>query len=744
MKTPKTEIQLITELMSLRQQVTDLEQQLANQVSNEIWTKIERAKHDWEATVDVLPELVCLLNKQQRIIRANRTVERWGLSSVIDVRGQEFHYLFHQNCTHAACYLKSFLQDAWPTLMCGQETEYEITDKILNRDLLFQIRPMQTSEVPSPLEDELNQLSFAVLVIYDVTQRRQAEQALQWEQLRNEIIIDRAQDGFIIMDMDGRLGEINQAYCKMVGYEHEELVGRHISELDVHEAPVTIAARLKRITRTNAEHFETKQSTKDGQIIHLGVNLNYVEFGGDQFIYTFVRNITERKQLEEQLREYSDHLEQRVTDRTRRLEFIAMLSGRLNTILDLPQLLAELVNQLKETFEFYHAHVYFIEENGHLVMAEGSGEVGQKLKQRGHRLTPEQGIVGTVARTDRYFLSNNVAETAVFFRNPLLPKTKSELAVPLRKGQQIIGVLDVQSEQLNFFTVEDVSLMESIADQTAIAIDNARLLADRQATIIKLQELDRMKSEFLTSMSHELRTPLNVILGFADLLLEGIEGDLTNDVRNDVQLIYNSGQHLLVMVNDILDISKIEAGMMELVPEFLDISEVVEEVLSVGHTLASSKRVDIVTELPTTLPQIYADKTRLKQILMNLLNNAIKFTSKGRVTIKIEIIGRGDMNEAELLEGSKSALPEEWGTANQFMRFAVIDTGVGVPLEKQNTIFERFKQADMSKTREYGGTGLGLAICKSLVEMHGGRMGVKSKVGVGSEFYFTIPIVKGL
>ncbi len=734
MKNNTTEM---NELNSLRQRVAELEQQLAKQISDEVIIQIEQAKQDWETTVDVLPQLICLLDEQKCVVRANRTIEKWKLSTVVGIKGKEIHHLLHPDCNSMACYLKTFLTNAWPRLAQGESAEYEIADTILGRHLQLEIRPI----LPRPLASEVVTLpnSFAALVVHDITERKQFERVLQWEQLRNEIIIDRAQDGFIIMDLEGRFGEVNQAYCKMVGYEYEELVGRFMSDLDVHETAETMVARLSRVTQTGADQFETKHRTKDGSVIDLGVHINYVEFGSDELLYTFVRNITERKQLEEQLREYSDHLEQNVVDRTRRLEFIAMLSGHLNSILDLHQLLAELVNKLKQSFGFYHADVYLIEEEtGDLVIVEGAGEVGQQLKKQGHRLSAEQGIVGKVATSNRYFLSNNVAQTDIFFANPLLPDTKSELAVPLHKGEHVMGVLDVQSEQVNFFTVEDVSLMESIADQTAIALDNVRLLADRQTTIFKLQELDRLKSEFLTSMSHELRTPLNAILGFSDLLLEGIDGDLSPEAHNDIQLIYSSGQHLLIMVNDILDISKIEADMMELVPEFLEVPEMIEDVLSVAESLVSNKPVKIITQLPESLPLVYADKTRLKQVLINLVNNAIKFTSKGQITIKVEL---GEMLPLAIYH---QQLPASNGQPVAAVRFTVIDTGVGIPFEKQETIFERFKQGDMSKTREYGGTGLGLAISKQLVEMHGGKIEVKSQVGVGSEFYFSIPVLKKL
>jgi len=413
---------------------------------------------------------------------------------------------------------------------------------------------------------------------------------------------------------------------------------------------------------------------------------------------------------------------QELHQRTHALQANAEVSRKITSILDIAVLLKYVVNYLQSEFSYYHVHIYLVnEKRGDLVMIEGSGEVGLSLKNREHWLNFGQGIVGSVAQNNSYFLSNDVSQDPDFFRNPLLPDTRSELAVPLRKGSQVLGVLDIQSENLNAFSMDDVSLMQSIADQTAVAVDNARLLADRQSTILQLQELDRLKTEFLTSMSHELRTPLNSILGFAEILLEGIDGELSDYARNDISLIHNSGEVLLAIINDMLDISKIEAGLMEIVPESLVVSKVMEEIMDVSISLVKGKPVEVTLTIQDGLPEIYADKIRLKQILMNIIGNAIKFTPKGQVTIAVNLISE--------------PLPP-------MVCFTVIDMGIGIPKDKQKQIFLRFKQADMSKTRIYGGVGLGLAISKKLVEMHHGQIGVRSEVGQGAEFFFTMPLAQ--
>ncbi len=544
------------------------------------------------------------------------------------------------------------------------------------------------------------------------------------------------------------------------------------------------------------------------------------------------------------LRDLVDNLEDRIYDRTRALETSADISSQISQILDLNKLLRYVVNRIQTEFHYYHIHIYLIDENsGELVMAEGTGEAGRRQKEMGHRLKIGQGIVGQVAVENVSFLSNNVEEVPHFLPNTFLPDTQSELAVPLRKGDRILGVLDIQSDQFNRFALTDLSLMQSIADQIAIAIDNvrlldetqgalkqverlnskltgefwgnfveeipatgytfrrgqgispvtesavshpmkqavakkqlitvhnreqsvaevgvplllrghvvgvlgikrnetsqwseeelaaveavagqvslalenARLVAEQEKTIVQLKDVDRLKSEFLTSMSHELRTPLNSILGFADVLLQGIDGELNPVAAGDIQLIYNSGQHLLALINDILDLSKIEAGQMELLFEPIRISAAIEDVLTASTSLLHRKSVELVINIPDNLPPVLADRLRLNQILLNLLSNATKFTEKGAITVEVKQI-----------DGDPA-----------YQQISVTDTGIGMTTDQQKHIFDRFQQADSSTTRKYGGTGLGLAICKQLVELHGGTISVVSRADVGSTFLFTLPL----
>jgi signal transduction histidine kinase/DNA-binding response OmpR family regulator len=230
----------------------------------------------------------------------------------------------------------------------------------------------------------------------------------------------------------------------------------------------------------------------------------------------------------------------------------------------------------------------------------------------------------------------------------------------------------------------------------------------------ELARANKLKSEFLANVSHELRTPLSAIIGFSQILLDGIDGPLNEEQQQDIQQVNRSGQSLLNLINQILDLSKIEAGKMELTPERLELPGLVNSVLESIRPLAQQKGLRIETRIPSTLPAVEADPVRLKQILINLLSNAVKFTDRGHIEVFAQPSGR-------------------------MVRIAVKDTGIGVSTESQKVIFEEFVQGDGSSTRRHGGTGLGLSIVRKLVEMHGGAITVVSEPGQGSTFMFTLP-----
>jgi signal transduction histidine kinase len=235
----------------------------------------------------------------------------------------------------------------------------------------------------------------------------------------------------------------------------------------------------------------------------------------------------------------------------------------------------------------------------------------------------------------------------------------------------------------------------------------------------QLHQADRLKSEFVATVSHELRTPLNSIIGFAKLLLKQKVGPLNPVQQTDLSLIYDSAQHLLSLVNDILDLSKIEAGKIRLEPQWVTVEEIIVGVMASTYILIEGKPIDLREEIEPRLPKLFVDRGRIRQVVINILSNAAKFTDAGCITLKIYRLNRNNQD---------------------FVCFSIKDTGIGIAPEDIDKVFEAFRQIDSSVARRAEGTGLGMPISYRLVALHGGQLWVESQAGQGSTFFFTIPL----
>jgi signal transduction histidine kinase/response regulator RpfG family c-di-GMP phosphodiesterase len=395
--------------------------------------------------------------------------------------------------------------------------------------------------------------------------------------------------------------------------------------------------------------------------------------------------------------------------------------GRVATsILDQETMLSQAVELIRERFGFYHVQIFLIDEAKQFALLyKSTGEVGRKLLARGHKLAiGSQSVIGQVTYQRQPIVvrdADAVEAGSIHHRNEFLPETRAELAIPLQVGDTLIGALDVQSTSPNAFPAEEISVLETLAAQLAIAIQNARAFTEQQQTAERLKEIDKLKTQFLANMSHELRTPLNSIIGFSRVILKGIDGPLTELQKTDLTSIHNSGQHLLGLINNILDLSKIEAGKMELNFEEVELEPIIKGIMSTAIALVKDRPIALHQDIPQNLPAVWADPTRIRQIILNLVSNACKFTDEGQVTI--------------------SAFADQ-----ERVTISVSDTGIGIPEENLTSIFEEFTQVDSSTTRKVGGTGLGLPISHHFVEMHQGKIWVESKLGYGSTFNFFIPI----
>jgi GAF domain-containing protein len=295
---------------------------------------------------------------------------------------------------------------------------------------------------------------------------------------------------------------------------------------------------------------------------------------------------------------------------------------------------------------------------------------------------------------------------------------RAVVAVPLIREDHLIGAMTMNRKTPGEFPAETIELLQTFATQSALAIQNARLFREIEEKSRQLEVASQHKSEFLANMSHELRTPLNAIIGFSEVLTDRMFGDLNEKQDEYLKDIYASGTHLLSLINDILDLSKIEAGRMELELTDFDLPTAIENALTLVRERAGRRSIALHTSIDTRLGQIQADERKIRQVVLNLLSNAIKFTPEGG---RIEV-------RAEPKDG--------------FVEISVSDTGVGIAPEDQEKVFEEFRQVGTA-AKKVEGTGLGLTLCRKFVELHGGRISVKSEEGVGSTFTFTIPVRRG-
>jgi len=422
-------------------------------------------------------------------------------------------------------------------------------------------------------------------------------------------------------------------------------------------------------------------------------------------LYTTAQaELGERRRVEAQLEQ---HVEQ--------LNLINRVGRQATAFLDRDELLPELAQQIRNTFDFYAVMVFLVNlETEQVELCAAATIEPVNLMEAGLSLGIGQGLVGTAVATAQPVVVGDVSADRRFRSDVRLPRIGSEVALPLRIGNEVLGVLDLERVEHDAFPPNTVRVLQTLADQIAIALHNAELFQMTQAARQEAEDANRLKSRFLANMSHELRTPLNSIINFAYLLSIGSEGEVTLGQTDLLQRISEAGRHLLGLINDILDLAKIEAGRFELFLENVELPDLIAGALATATSLVHDKPVVLRADLPEGLPLVRADHTRVRQVLLNLLSNAAKFTTEGEIVVRA------------VSEGAQVV-------------FSVTDTGVGIAPADLPKVFAEFVQLDGELTRQTGGTGLGLPISKRFVELHGGKMWAESTVGVGSTFFFTLP-----
>ena len=547
------------------------------------------------------------------------------------------------------------------------------------------------------------------------------EGLLEENHLSYQALFDRTSDGVLILDVEGTCLLANRRVSSLLGYRAKELEGMALDQLVAPASLATGRARLARLlSGAPVLPGEWLLVRNDGTEIPVEVNASLVceGTGEPRYIQCLVRDVRERKRGEAEREQLLLDLIKRSTQ----LLTAADVSKSMSTILDPEELIAETVDLIEERFGFYYVGLFLVDEAGeYAVLHGGTGEPGKKMLEAGHRLAVgSQSMVGRCVADGEARIALDVGEEAVHFDNPHLPETRSELALPLSVRGECIGALTVQSKQESAFLAGDLAILQSMADQLAVALLNARLYDEVQRYATRLEELvadrtaelaavNKELEAFAYSVSHDLRAPLRSIDGFGQALLEDYGPSIDATGQGYVQRMRAASQRMGRLIDDLLHLSRLTRREMN--RERVDLSALAQNAAGERQAEELERQVELVIA-----PGLVAhgDPGLLRILMENLLGNAFKFTAK-HPSARIEFGASFENGE---------------------MVYFVRDDGAGFDMAYSNKLFGAFQR--LHKVTEFEGAGIGLATVQRIVHRHGGRVWAEGAVEKGATFYFTL------
>jgi len=578
-------------------------------------------------------------------------------------------------------------------------------------------------------------LGAVILIVY-----RRNEMKLAEKEQRLSSIINNLADGLITIDSKGIIHSFNPAAEHMFAYRCDEVIGENVNILMPEPFHSQHDRYLRHFIKTHEKkaigiNREVVAKRKDGSVFAITLAVSSIKLGEERLFTGLIKDISDRKLAEEELTNKNRELAMRAEYDKSFAECISVIAGTY----DRDKALHDVLSILAKNHAFPVAAIYLIDApNKQLVCAASYGAPASFKKQ----MKMHEGLVGQAVKERQILVLDSLnLQDGLSVETGLLSFSPVAVAVsPILYGDEVLGVLELVSSKkmidLDRYFIERLSIQLGVAfnsfGQYVHLQEISAQLREHSEEIKKknraLESASQMKSEFLANMSHELRTPLNAIIGFSELIKDGAIGALNDDQSEYMQEIYASGHHLLELINEILDLSKIEAGKMTLDLCEVIISDLLENSLSIIREKALNHGVSLQTKISEDIGCCMVDMRKLKQILYNLLSNAVKFTP----------VGGSISLQARIVCGDRAEL-KDCPASDSFLEIMVCDSGIGIAEQDYEKIFRPFEQIDGSLSRNYEGTGLGLILVKSMAELHGGAVAVESELDKGSTFTVWIP-----